>query len=114
VTDELLDVIIARILQAGVALAAAVVLVGGVWYLVESGEVMPPYGHFTGITGIRALLALPAPEVVILAGLLLLIATPIARVAFSMVAFAMEKDWEYVGITAVVLGVLAYSIGSGL
>jgi uncharacterized membrane protein len=114
VTDRDLDLIIARILRAGVMLSAAIVAAGGAWYLAESAGARPPYQHFTGTPGIRALAALPAPEVLILAGLLLLIATPVARVIFSMVAFAMEKDWAYVGITAIVLGVLAYSIITGL
>jgi uncharacterized membrane protein len=43
-------------------------------------------------------------------GLLLLIATPVARVAFSVFAFAMEKDFLYVGISALVLCVLLVSI----
>ena len=113
-TDRQLDLIIARILRWGVGLSAAIVLAGGVWYVAANSDVRPPYQRFTGSTGIRALTALPAPEVLILAGLLLLIATPVARVVFSMVAFAMEKDWVYVGITALVLGVLAYSIITGL
>ncbi len=113
-TDRELDLIIARILRGGVLLSAAIVLAGGVWYLAESGGTRPPFGHFAGLPGIRALAHLPAPEVVILVGLLLLIATPVARVVFSMIAFAMEKDWTYVGITAIVLGVLAYSIITGL
>jgi uncharacterized membrane protein len=43
-------------------------------------------------------------------GLLLLIATPIARVMFSAVAFAMERDRMYVGFTLIVLAVLLYSL----
>lgn len=113
-TDEKLDLIIARILRGGVMFSAAIVLAGGVWYLLESAGMRPPYGHFAGIPGIRSLVALPAPEVVILAGLLLLILTPIARVAFSLVAFGMEGDRAYVLITAIVLGVLLYSIVTGL
>jgi uncharacterized membrane protein len=112
--DREIDLIIAKILRWGVALSAAIVAAGGVWYLAESAGTRPPFGRFAGVSGIRALTSLPAPEVVILAGLLLLIATPVARVIFSMVAFAMEKDWAYVGITAVVLAVLAYSIITGL
>jgi uncharacterized membrane protein len=47
-------------------------------------------------------------------GLLLLIATPIARVAFSAVAFVYQRDWTYVLVTLVVLGLLVYSLlGSG-
>jgi uncharacterized membrane protein len=43
-------------------------------------------------------------------GLLLLIATPIARVAFSAVAFAIEGDKMYVLFTLIVFGVLLYSL----
>ena len=39
-------------------------------------------------------------------GLLLLIATPVARVAFSVFAFERQRDWTYVGITLFVLAVL--------
>jgi uncharacterized membrane protein len=45
-------------------------------------------------------------------GLLLLIATPVARVAFSVLAFAEQRDWLYVSITLVVLAVLVYSLAS--
>ena len=48
-------------------------------------------------------------------GLLLLIATPIARVMFSVVGFAVERDYLYVALTLIVLGVLLYSlIGSAV
>jgi uncharacterized membrane protein len=43
-------------------------------------------------------------------GLLLLIATPIVRVAFSAVAFALEGDKMYVLFTLLVLAVLLYSL----
>ncbi len=46
-------------------------------------------------------------------GILLLIATPIARVAFSLVGFAIERDRAYVTITAIVLAILLYSLISG-
>jgi uncharacterized membrane protein len=46
-------------------------------------------------------------------GLLLLIATPVARVAFSLFAFAMQRDRLYVVVTLAVLGVLAFSMTQG-
>jgi uncharacterized membrane protein len=47
--------------------------------------------------------------------LLFLIATPIVRVAFSIVGFAMERDRMYVVFTLIVLAILLYSLlGSGL
>ena len=46
-------------------------------------------------------------------GLLVLIATPIARVAFSLVAFALQRDRIYVIVTLIVLAVLLYSLTGG-
>jgi hypothetical protein len=43
-------------------------------------------------------------------GLLLLIATPVARVAFSVAGFFRERDYVYVGLTLVVLAVLLHSL----
>jgi uncharacterized membrane protein len=48
-------------------------------------------------------------------GVLLLIATPIARVVFSIIAFALQRDRTYILVTLIVLGVLSYSLfGGGL
>ena len=57
-------------------------------------------------------LALHARAIIQL-GLLLLIATPVARVVFSVYAFARQRDWVYVVVTLIVLGVLLYSLLSG-
>jgi uncharacterized membrane protein len=114
VTDTRLENIIGNLLRAGVGLAALLVLAGGVWYLAENGGAELSYAHFAESGGIRTLLTLDPPQLVILAGLLVLIATPVARVVFSLVAFALERDWEYVGLTAIVLGVLIYSIAVGV
>ena len=43
-------------------------------------------------------------------GILLLIATPIARVAFAVFAFAAERDKMYVVFTLIVLTILMYSL----
>jgi len=43
-------------------------------------------------------------------GILLLIATPIARVLFATLGFAAQRDWLYVAISTVVLVLLAYSL----
>lgn len=50
------------------------------------------------------------PQAVIMLGLLLLIATPVMRVAVSAVAFAAEHDWRFVVITLAVLLILLFSI----
>lgn len=112
-TDARLDRIIGNLLRTGVFLAAAVVLAGGVRYLAASGESAPPYHQFRpSVSGFHALAELPPPEALILIGLLILIATPVARVVFALVAFALEGDRVYVTISAVVLAILLYSIGT--
>ncbi len=50
------------------------------------------------------------PLAIMQLGLLLLIATPIARVVFSVLAFAREGDRMYVAFTLIVLAVLLYSL----
>ena len=45
-------------------------------------------------------------------GLLLLIATPVARVLFSVLGFALERDWLYVVVTLLVLALLIYTLTS--
>jgi len=93
--DQRMDEIIGRLLRAGVSIAAAVVAAGGAWHLAS-----PPPGNPHALT-------------VIWAGLLILVATPVARVVFSLAAFLMERDRTYVVITSIVLVVLVYSMAFG-
>jgi uncharacterized membrane protein len=121
-TDQKVEVIIANLLRAGVSIAAAVVLTGGLVYLVRHGLAHASYHVFVGeptdlrhwLGIVRAAFALRGRGIIQL-GLLFLIATPVARVAFAAFAFAIEQDWRYVGITTFVLLVLLYSLlGSGV
>jgi uncharacterized membrane protein len=50
---------------------------------------------------------------VVIAGLLLLIATPVLRVAVSIIAFALQKDTIFVIITSIVLILLLLSFVLG-
>ncbi len=112
-TDERLEQIVGNLLRAGVILAAVVVLAGGAWRLLVQGFAQPHYARFRpDVIGVRSIGGLDAPEAVILVGLLALIATPVARVVFTLAAFALRRDWMYVLITAIVLIVLLYSIGT--
>ena len=52
-------------------------------------------------------------EAIIMAGLLLLIATPVMRVAVSIVAFIVERDWVFVIVTSFVLAMLVLSFVLG-
>lgn len=105
------------LLRTGVILAATVVLIGGIIFLVRYGGTSPNYRVFHGepsdlthVSGILHQLGGLHSRAIIQFGLLLLIATPVARVAFSVWAFARERDWVYVGVTLIVLGVLLFSL----
>ena len=118
--DEQTERIMGSLLIFGVALAAAVVLSGAVLYLVRYGTTAPAYRVFHGeppdlrsFGGIcRDALVLRSRGLIQL-GLLLLIGTPVARVAFSVVAFARQGDLLYTMVTLVVLGLLVYSLAGG-
>ena len=118
--EKRMDEIMGRLLRTGVILAAVFVLAGGIIYVMQHATPPTNYRVFQGepeqlrtVSGIvheaRALLG-PG---LIQFGLLLLIATPIARVAFSVIAFAYQRDWTYVFVTLIVLGLLAYSLFGG-
>jgi uncharacterized membrane protein len=114
-TDRRMDEIIARLLRIGVALAAALVLAGGIAYVASTGRTVPDYRRFQPqMQGLAAIRVLPWPEVLIEIGLLALIATPVARVIFCLFAFVVERDRMYVGFTLAVLVVLLYSICTAL
>lgn len=116
-SDEHVERIMGNLLRAGVILAALWVFVGGLMYLVGDGSAPPNYRVFQGepadlrqITGIVRGVSDLGSRNIIQFGLLLLIATPIARVAFSVFAFALERDWLYVVVTLFVLTLLIYSL----
>jgi uncharacterized membrane protein len=44
------------------------------------------------------------------AGLVILIATPVARVVTSVIGYALERDWTFVVLTATVLVILFGSL----
>jgi uncharacterized membrane protein len=115
--DLRIEIIIGVLLRTGVLLAALVVVAGAGLYLVRHGHQTVNYSTFHGEPEnlksptdiVHGVLGMSARAIIQL-GLLLLIATPVARVAFSAVAFAMERDYMYVFITLIVLAVLMYSL----
>jgi uncharacterized membrane protein len=115
--DQRIEIIIGTLLRTGVLLAASVVLAGGILYLLRNGHNPIHYKTFYGEPAqlksisdiVHGAVALD-PRAFIQLGLLLLIATPVARVVFSAVAFAIEHDYLYVLITLIVLGILLYSL----
>ena len=119
-TDKQMDRIISVLLRSGVLISAFVVLLGGIFYLIRYGAALPQYGVFRGepadlrnVSGIvKDVLAFDSRGMIQF-GLLLLVATPVARVAFSIFAFSLQRDCTYVIVTLIVLGVLLYSLAGG-
>jgi uncharacterized membrane protein len=116
-SDRDVEGIIGTLLRVGVLLAAVVVLTGGVLYTAHHGFERADYRVFHGeprnlkdMHGIFGEAMKFDGRGMIQLGLLLLIATPVARVAFSIVGFAIEGDRMYVGFTLVVMAVLVYSL----
>jgi uncharacterized membrane protein len=112
-----LEIRLGNLLRAGVAAAGSVVLAGGVIYLMRHGHEAPAYHIFRGepadlrtIGGILTDSLHLHGRGIIQLGLLMLIATPIARVGFAVYGFARQRDWMYVGIAALVLSLLLYGL----
>jgi uncharacterized membrane protein len=118
--DQRMDQIMAVLLRSGVSLAAGLVFIGGIVYLSRHDLPAINYRVFQGepqelrtVSGILREAATFHGRGLIQLGLLVLIATPVARVLFSVLAFVYEKDWTYVVITMIVLALLCYSLFGG-
>jgi uncharacterized membrane protein len=115
--DKRLEIIIGRLLQTGVLLAAAVVIAGGALYLVRHHSNPASYRRF--VAGGPAIQTLPGiiesaahfnGEGLMQIGLVLLILTPVARVAMAVAGFFLERDRLYTVVSLIVLLILAFSL----
>ena len=116
-SDQKLDEVLGNLLIVGVVAAATVLLAGGIVYLVRHGGEGIHYGIFHGepralrsLFGIWRLAFSGEGRALIQLGLLVLIATPVARVAMSLIAFVRRRDWLYSAVTLIVMGVLLFSL----
>lgn len=114
--DQQLEIAMGRMLRIGVTAAAIIVLTGGVLYFWQFCDSVSNYQHVHSsspgsrsiavtVRGIRHL----DGRSFISAGLLLLIATPVCRVLFAVVGFALQRDRIYTIVSAVVLIILLMS-----
>ncbi len=115
--DHRIENMMGRLLQAGVLLASAVVLIGGLLYLRAHAGITRDYRTFTSEPAslrhpveLFRLLMTGDPAAIVQLGVLLLIATPIARVIFAAIGFAVERDRLYVVISLTVLAVLIFGL----
>jgi len=111
--DQKIEQIIGVLLRVGVSMSAALVFVAGVAYLWQNHAVHVSYqqfhgepGELTSVAGVVRGAANLDTLSLMQFGLLILIATPVARVLFAAFAFALEHDWLYVIVSLIVFGVL--------
>jgi uncharacterized membrane protein len=111
--DYKIEQIIGILLRVGVSLSAALVFAAGIAYLWQNHAVRVSYQQFhgeaaflTSIGGVIRGAATLDPLALMQLGLLILIATPVARVLFAAFAFAVERDWMYVVVSLIVFTVL--------
>lgn len=115
--DRRLETVMGNLLRVGVLTAAGVVTIGALAWLAQHYADPAQFRSFTlesndlrTLPGIVRLAAHFNPSGVIQFGLLLLIATPVARVVFAIAGFAMERDRLYVVVSCIVLAVLIFSL----
>ncbi len=115
--DKQVEEFIGQVLRAGTLISCAVTVLGLFLYLLHNSFKSPDYGVFHASKGKLVSLGelIPStmrghPLAIIQLGILLLIATPVARVAFLVGAFALERDRLYVAVSGAVLAILLYSL----
>lgn len=121
------ELYIGKLLRCGVITSCVVTMLGGILYLIQHQGAMPDYSpipsgqNFPGVAEYLRSISTILPGVlafdgaaIIQLGVLILIATPIIRVAFSALAFLIEKDYLYVVITLIVLAIIIANMILGL
>jgi len=116
-SEEHVEQMVGNLLRIGVLVAAAVALVGGIAFMTHHGSLVPDHSVFRGqpamlssLSGVISGTLALEPAAIVQLGIVLLIATPVARVLLTLVAFAVQRDWMYVLISAIVLALLTYSL----
>jgi len=119
-SDEAVEKILGYLLRTGVLLAAGIVLAGGFLYVGRHKNEAPDYRLFHSESValrdipriIRDAVSLDERSIIQM-GILILIATPVVRVAFSVYVFLRDRDFIYVLVTLIVLTLVLYGIMDG-
>ncbi len=116
-SERQFEILVGNLLRYGVIIATAVVFIGGFLYLINHGNEAPNYQIFHGESpyfsspeGVATAVFSGRRRGIIQLGLLLLIITPVARVAFSLLAFMRQRDTLYTIVTIIVLVGLLISL----
>jgi uncharacterized membrane protein len=118
------ELLISRLLRLGVSISVALVVLGTVVTFVHHPQYLSDPDALETVTGTGAVFPHSLHDVfvglgqfhgpaLVMLGLLVLIATPVLRVAVSIVGFARQRDRTFVVITTVVLALLMVSFTLG-
>jgi uncharacterized membrane protein len=116
-SDREMETQMGTILRAGVILACAIMLAGGILYLPRHGGEHESWRVFSGepaaLRGIRGVWsAARAGDArgLIQLSVLAMIATPVMRVVFAIYGFARQRQWFFTAISLAVLALLAIGL----
>ena len=116
-TEQKMEAQMGVLLRTGVILACSIMLVGGAIYLRRLGGGHESYQVFhaepaplRSIAGIWHEVLAGNARGLIQFSALVLIATPVLRVAFAVYGFARQKQWLYVAISLIVLVLLGVGL----
>ena len=119
--DKDVALLVGKTLRTGVLCAMSTTIVGGLIYLFHNSKNIPDYHVFKGadptlrhLPGILDGVIHLNGMAIIQLGVAILIATPVIRVMLSAIGFLIERDYMYVLITLVVLGIIMFNMLSGL
>lgn len=102
---------VSRLLLTGLVVAIALMLVGAI---LAAGRGAGSVEGLSSITRLPHLLASLDATGFIDLGLLVLLATPFARVVALLVVFAGRRQWLFAGVSFTVIAILAFSAYLGL
>jgi len=118
--DQQIQTALARVMIAGTLLAAGIITIGLIWFLVTHAGTLPGDRIYSGepeyfknpVTIVQH--ALQIHEIghrrsLIMIGIVLLLINPIVRVGFAVFGFALQKDRLYTAVSLFVFAVLLFS-----
>lgn len=118
--EHRVEMAVGTLLRWGVLTAAAITAIGGILLVLAHGGEPVTLGRFVGepnglttLGGIVAGAFRGEGSAIVQLGVVVLIATPILRVAFTLLAFLHQRDRLYTVVTALVLAILLFSLFSG-
>ena len=120
--DKNLALVIGNVMRWGVIVSLSLTFLGGLLYILSHPHEIISYKEYiekdysvAEILGktFSGLLHFDG-ESLITFGILLLFATPVLRVLFSLIGFILEKDKLYILITLIVLAIIFISLSGGL